>query len=115
MSTRTQQRIFTEINISRSRLCNPRFLSGIYLKYLFTRKMSLFKSLYAIMIVNFILTALTGATIVPIIQLDGTKVDLKLVVALMKLLELLLSLYLLKEIVFAYAAIRRNSRLAYAT
>ena len=69
-----------------------RFLSGIYLKYFLCQCFTLYRSLIFMWLVDPLIIAITLISIIPILQIDGTKIDIQIVVAVLKVLSLCIGL-----------------------
>ena len=111
---KTVSTVLTEVKASGWTRCkNPKFLSGIYLKYLFCTSLSLYRCLKVLFFVDAILAIITLLSLIPIIQIDGKYIDEQLVVAIIKAIVLVVSLFLLIKVIF-YKRMQRNSKFAYA-
>ena len=75
--------------------------------------MSLMKTLKAIYVINLILCLVTAVSLIPLAQMDGRSINLPLVVAISKLTVLILTLMLLKRLIF-YQRMKLNSKLVYS-
>ena len=74
-------------------------ISGLYLKYLGCKCLTLHRCLLLMMILDPFVIVCSAITIIPILQIDGTKIDIQIVLVILKIALLLLNLRFLQGMV----------------
>ena len=97
-----------------SRFKTLSFISGIYLKYLMCKCLTLHRCILLMMLIDPILIVLTGLTLIPILQIDGTKIDIQIILALLKIAILLVNFKFMQGMV-CHQKFKKNAKRLYGT
>ena len=87
-------------------------LSGIYFKYLLCKGLSLHRCLLLMWLFDPVIIAATSISLIPILQIDGTKIDIQIIVAVLKILILCVGLKFNQNMV-CQKKFRKNTRPLY--
>ena len=91
----------TRVDVTSNRCCE--FMNGIYCMYIFMRCYSLHKALQSIYIINIQLCLITLVTLIPIAQKNkGKEIDIQLILALLKLFELIIIQIVIRRVILQY-------------
>ena len=95
---------------SESKTC--KCLSGIYLKYLLCKGLNLHRCLLLMWLFDPLIIAATSISLIPILQIDGTKIDIQVIVAIVKIIILCVGLKFNQNMV-CMKKFRKNTRPLY--
>ena len=95
-----------------SRFRTLSFVSGLYLKYLFCKCLTLYRCLVLMFAIDPLIILATTFTLIPILQIDGTKIDVQIVIASLKVTLLCVNVTIIQRML-CKGRYKKNSKRLY--